>query len=92
MAVFRVVEAFAMQDKASGAVRLFRPGDLVDAHDPVVRGRESLFEPVEETVRRSIESQVAQVVHGAPGVEQATAAPGEKRSVSKPKPARDEGD
>ena len=43
-------------------------GDLVDDNDPIVKGREALFEPAEAAVKPS-------------SVEQATAAPGERRSA-----------
>jgi hypothetical protein len=70
MATLRCTEAFAHFVK--GYPDVARPGDLFDAGDPVVKvGGANRFEPVEVTVAR------------ASGVEQATAAPGEKRSVSK---------
>ena len=47
-----------------GISRQIRAGELVKNNDPVVKGRESLFESP---------------------VEQATAAPGEKRTVARPK-------
>jgi len=43
---------------------------IVDPKDPIVKGREALFAPVAPTVG---------------GVEQATAEPGEKRTVSRRK-------
>ena len=48
--------------------RHINEGDLVDASDPIVRGREHLFESSE---RATV------------GVEQATAAPGERRNVQR---------
>lgn len=68
MAVLRVREAFAFDEK-SGVQRVLRPGDLVDSKDPAVKGRAHLFEPVETTVDRTTDRSV----------EQATAAPGERR-------------
>jgi hypothetical protein len=53
-----------------------RPGDLFDSTDPVVVGRENLFETVEFAAQRA-----EGAVNPTP-VESATAAPGEKRSVS----------
>lgn len=55
-------------------------GTLVRAGHPILKGREDLFEPV--TVEYDVESDV----------EQATAAPGEKRNVRRRKPAEVEGD
>ena len=52
-----------------GVPRAYPAGQLIDDTDPVFKGRERLFEDVEAGVRR---------------VEQATAAPGEKRSVRRP--------
>ncbi len=59
---------------AYGRPTMVRAGDLVDSSDPVVRGREELFESVDE------------VVHGPADlpVESASAAPGERRSVKRP--------
>jgi hypothetical protein len=58
---------------ATNPPRVVRAGDLVGDKDPVLKGREDLFEPVEEYLdRRS-------------NIEQATAAPGERRSVAVPK-------
>ncbi len=45
-------------------------GDLVDDNDPIVKGREHLFESIESAVKPS-------------SVEQATAAPGKRRSVTR---------
>lgn len=60
MPILRATTSFATSD------RTIRTGDLVDSTDPVVKGRESLFELVEVAAART--------------VEQATAAPGEKRA------------
>lgn len=54
-------------------MRVVRYGDLVDSSDPLYKGREAKFESVETAVQGRSAT-----------VEQATAAPGEKRSVSKP--------
>lgn len=69
MAYLRCIAAFV--DFRGGAVEMYNPGRLVDDKDSVIKGRESYFELVE----------VAAARHG--GVEQATAAPGEKRSLAK---------
>ncbi|HEY9495909.1 MAG TPA: hypothetical protein VIR15_13720 [Intrasporangium sp.] len=66
----RVKEAFSVDQ--GGFHRVLRPGDLIDESDPVVTpGRRQFFEPVDVAVTREQDR-----------VEQATAAPGEKRSVS----------
>lgn len=49
--------------------RFVNAGDIVNRLDPVVKGREALFEPVTDAV------------------EQATAAPGEKRTVTRARKA-----
>lgn len=68
MAVLRVKEAFSFTEK-NGVARVLCPGDLVDSNDTAVKGREQFFETPEDVVARS--------------VEQATAAPGEKRAVKR---------
>lgn len=80
MATLRVRGSFACIYQ--GVEEVFAAGRLVDASDPVVKGREHLFEPVEVAAsRQSLMGRTAP----AP-VEQATAAPGEKRSVAPSKP------
>jgi hypothetical protein len=76
MAVLRCTEAFAFSDHKTGVERVVRPGDLVDAKDPLVKGREQWFESVDATVDRVSDRTV----------EQATAAPGEKRTARRAKP------
>lgn len=74
--VLRATQAFAADD-SRGIPRVFTPGALVKDDDPIVKGREHLFESVEATVEKSS------------SVERATAAPGEKRTLTTPaKPAR----
>lgn len=58
----------------NGRPRVLHVGDLVDEDDPVMRGRTHMFEDVEATVPHRAE----------PAVEQATAEPGERRSVTRP--------
>ncbi len=53
--------------------RTISDGELVDPKDPIVKGREALFEKAES----------------APVVEQATAEPGARRSVRRAKAADD---
>jgi chloramphenicol 3-O-phosphotransferase len=75
MAVLRCIEAFAFSDHKTNVERVVRPGDLVDAKDPLVKGREMWFESVDATVDRVSDRTV----------EQATAAPGEKRTARRAK-------
>lgn len=56
---------------------IFRKGDLVDASDPIVTSHADKFADPQPTVRSRKTSP-------PPRVEQATAAPGEKRSTPKP--------
>lgn len=49
--------------------RVINAGDIVSSTDPVAKGRAHLFDPIET----------------AATVEQATAAPGERRTVHRPK-------
>ncbi len=71
MAVLRCIEPFAFSDK--GVERVVRAGDLVDDKDPLVKGRERWFETVDANVGRMTDRSV----------EQATAAPGEKRTTAR---------
>lgn len=73
MAIKRCKASFAVS--VNGVPRMVTAGQLVDASDPVIKGREALFEDVETHVADKAARQ-------APKVEQATAEPGEKRSVA----------
>jgi hypothetical protein len=53
-------------------------GQLFDSKDPVVKGREHLFDPVEESAKQAAAKRKT-TARKTPAVEQATAAPGEKR-------------
>jgi hypothetical protein len=75
MAIKRCVAAFAAS--VDGVPRMYTVGQLVDASDPVIKGREGLFEDVETHMADKAARQ-------APQVEQATADPGERRSVGRP--------
>jgi hypothetical protein len=79
MAILRCTEAFATTQ--NGVPVVCNPGQLVESTDPLVKGHEQWFEPVEVTVARATPP--------AP-VEQATAAPGEKRSTPRA-PAKSKG-
>lgn len=82
----RPSEAFACVD-AQGVRRRFDPSMVVDVKHWAVKGREHLFEPVRD-VDEAARSQATSF--GPRGVEQATAAPGEKRSVRRPRRSGDE--
>lgn len=71
MAIKRCKSSFAVQ--IGGAPRVVPAGALLDESDPVIKGREAYFEDVETYVSDR-----------APKVEQATAEPGERRSVTRP--------
>ncbi|WP_328941524.1 hypothetical protein OG259_07575 [Streptomyces sp. NBC_00250] len=71
MAIKRCKAAFAAN--INGAPHMFTVGQLVADDHPVIKGREALFEDVETYVSDRSASRV----------EQATAAPGEKRSVGR---------
>lgn len=60
-------QSFATNE--NGRPRVVRKGTAIAAADPVVKGREHLFDTAEDAVRGP--------------VEQATAAPGEKRTAAK---------
>ena len=72
--ILRVTKAFSVLSDPDGHV--YTPGELVDGDHPHVKGREDCFETVEAHVQARSAS-----------VEQATAAPGEKRSVTTKKAA-----
>lgn len=77
MTILRCTEAFAVQ---MGVVpRVVQYGEDVDSDDPVVKGHEQHFEPVETHLARERAKKA-----GASPVETATAAPGEVRAVSRP--------
>lgn len=64
--LFAARTAFAFIE--NGVHVVVNPGDVVDAGDPILKGREALFD------------EFAPRVRNYPGrIEQATAAPGEKR-------------
>lgn len=71
MAIKRCKSSFAVH--VGGSPRVVVAGTLVDADDPIVRGHEALFEDVE--------TYMSDKADRAARVEQATAAPGERRSV-----------
>lgn len=78
MSVMRCKRTFSA--RVDGRRRLVHAGDLVAATDAVVSGRERFFELVEEYVANK-------TAKSEPVVERATAEPGEKRTVGRPRPA-----
>lgn len=68
MAIKRCKASFAAV--IGGVPRVVNVGALLDSSDPIVRGREAHFEDVDDYMTRR-----------HPGVEAATAEPGEKRSL-----------
>lgn len=67
----RCKAAFAAS--VGGIPRVMRPGALVQDNDPVIKGRENLFEDVDTYVQKRVRR-----------VEDATAEPGGRRSLSRP--------
>ena len=72
MTTLRAREPFSFND-INGVPRAVSAGDLFDSADRNVKGREHLFEPVEVDIDRR---------RKATSVEDATAEPGAKRSLS----------
>ncbi|BBU22156.1 hypothetical protein [Mycobacterium xenopi] len=68
MAIVRATKPFTYWN--NGVPRTVRAGDLFDTSDPCVKGRAGLFEPVEVAAARTA------------SIEDATAEPGARRSVS----------
>lgn len=69
MATLRSKTAFAVF--FDGVPRVVGAGELVDSDDPVVDGREEMFEPVDTFMSRHRSSETA------------TAAPGEARAIKR---------
>jgi hypothetical protein len=67
--LFVARQAFAAQVGAETII--IQPGQVVDANDPILKGRESLFDDFAPKIRK----------YPGQRVEQATAAPGEKRGA-----------
>lgn len=62
-------QAFATQ--LDGVTVVIQPGQVVDAGDPILKGREALFDDFAPKIR----------TYPGQRIEQATAAPGEKRGT-----------
>lgn len=82
--MFRAREAFAYTDK-DGAVRVISPGILMSDSDPGYRGRERLFEPVHVSVEKAEARRTGRV-------EDTSAEPNTKRSVSTAHPKAEQVD
>ena len=78
MAIKRSTVSFAAI--VDGVPKVIPVGHLVEDGDPLLNGRTHLFEPVEAHVSRQR------------GVEEATATPGEKRNVRRPRQSRSKGE
>ncbi|GHH87820.1 hypothetical protein [Streptomyces capitiformicae] len=72
MAIYRCKEPF--RTTVNGAKRVVPAGELIEDSDPVFKGREHLFQKVDDYVARH-----------SPTVERATAEPGEKRGLGRPR-------
>lgn len=81
MAIKRCKAAFS--GYVDGQVRMVTVGALLDESDPIIKGREALFEDV-DTYVETRRSDAAATRLQSP-VERATAEPGEKRTVSRPR-------
>lgn len=77
MAVLRCIDAFAYTDRRTGRDTVVTAGALFKDTDPRVQGREHLFEVVDQEIEKVKVDPVP--------VEQATAAPGERRRVGRPR-------
>jgi hypothetical protein len=89
----RAIEAFAFTDH-TGVPRVITVGALMSTDDPDYKGKEQLFEPVEVAAARSAkqasgESQPhfpdQEWIDNLPKVEDASAQPNTKRSVTRPR-------
>lgn len=67
---WRVMSTFATTDK-NGTPKIYSEGDIVRGDDPAVKGRADYFMDIQMWVDRES------------GVEQATAAPGERRALTR---------
>lgn len=71
-AVLRANTSFAVFDDSGHVARIFNPGDVLLSDDPMLKGREDHFEPVEVAAGRFA------------NVEEATAEPGAMRKRGRP--------
>lgn len=78
MAILRCTEAFAVME--GNVPRVVRTDDIVDSDDPVIKGHEGSFEPVEDHLNRQ-----RRIREGETPTETATADPGQKRTRTAPR-------
>lgn len=71
MKLYRVMEAFSTWGP-DGTPRVYTEGQIVKDDDPALKGRDAYFMDAQDFAEREA------------GVEAATAAPGERRSLTKP--------
>ncbi|MGD9693921.1 MAG: hypothetical protein AB7G17_14375 [Phycisphaerales bacterium] len=80
--LLRVRESFAYM--VGNYPDVLRTGDVVSSDHPAVKGRADKFEPV-TTDNALLRDPNAALVQASGVIEQATSAPGERRSVSRPR-------
>lgn len=88
LTVYRATESFACPGE-DGYTRMVQIGSLFESGDPVMKGRGQYFETVETTAARQAGVEVEEAKADAK-VEEATAEPNMKRSVSTTKPMHGE--
>lgn len=79
MAVFRAREPFALPGPIG---RVVPAGEVISDTDPDYKGREHLFEPVEESIATAKARRAGREVSTGPTSETASAEPNTKRSVT----------
>jgi hypothetical protein len=77
MAIFSANQSFCFDSK-DGVPRTFRKGTLISDNDPDYKGREALFEPVEDAAARP-------GLRAAGVTEDASAEPNARRSIGRPR-------
>lgn len=88
MTTLRANQSFTAYNRKTGDMRPVPAGTLVDSSDDVVKGRESLFDKVEDFVEKYGRKDRSVVYNKT--VERASAEPGERRSVGRPLPPENE--
>lgn len=83
MTTLRCRESFTAW--VNGEPRVVPAGRLVDSKDEVVKGREALFDKADDFVEKWGRSDRVEMPKPESRVESATAAPGERRSVGRPR-------
>ena len=85
--IYRATQAFAFTGK-DGVPRVIRPGDLMSDADSDFKGKELLFEKVEVAAQRAVDRPKGKVEDASAKltgkVEEATAEPNAKRSLTHP--------